>query len=184
MKVTLVELLDMVDMDTKLLVMEENTKCAVRNTRPRLTRSPLSPSPLSSPVCLPTLPPSRSVSPRLLRSPRLSARTRLRTSASMLPSLLMLPTLLTRRRLSLENPAVNRSLLHSQPNHAARPMLLQSIMLLFTPQSTMLSTMHQPTMLSIMLQPTMVSTILLSTPSFTLQSSMVKICDCYYVLIY
>merc|ERR1711892_1111219 len=118
--------MDTKDMDTKLLDMEENTKCAVRNTRLRLTRSPLSLSPLSSPVCLPTLPPSRSVSQRPLKSPRLSVRTRLKTSASMLPSLLMLPTLLIRRRPSLENPAVNRSPLPSQPSHAARPMLLQS----------------------------------------------------------
>merc|ERR1712153_238701 len=127
---------DMEDMDTKLQDMEENIKCAVRNTRLRLTRSPLSLSPLSSPVCSPTLPPSRSVSPRPLRSPRLSVRTRLRTSASMLPSLLMLPTLSTRRRSSLENPAVNRSPSPSQPSHAARPMLLQSTMLSTMPLST------------------------------------------------
>merc|ERR1712106_934429 len=133
----LVELLDMVDMDTtKLLVMEENTKFAVRNTRHKLTRSPSSLSPLSNPACSPTLPPSRSVSPRLLRSPRLSVRTTLRTSASMLLSLLMLPTQLTRRRSSLENPAVNRSPSPSQPSLAARPMLLQSTTLSTMPLST------------------------------------------------
>merc|ERR1712025_923293 len=127
----LVELLDM-DMDIMAMA-RENTEYAVRNTRLRHMRSPLSLPPLSSPACLPTLPPSRSVSPRLLRSPRLSVRTRLRTSASMLPSLLMLPTLLTRRRSSLVNQAVNRSLLPSPHNHAARLIMLLFIM----PQSTM-----------------------------------------------
>merc|ERR1711922_32355 len=123
------ELLDM-DMVTRDMV-RENTKYAVRNTRLGLTRSPSSLHPLRCPACLPTLPPSRSVSPRLSRSPRLSARTRLRTSASMLPSLLMLPTLLTRRRSSLVNQAVNRSPSPSLHNHAARPMLLLFTMPLY-----------------------------------------------------
>merc|ERR1711881_286444 len=125
-------LVELLDTDLQDMVME-NTKYAVRNTRLKLTRSPSSLPPLKSLAPLPTLPPSRSVSPRLLRSPRLSARTRLRTSASMLPSLLMLPTLLTRRRSSLVNQAVNRSLLPSPHNHAAGLIMLLFIM----PQSIM-----------------------------------------------
>merc|ERR1712083_1020315 len=86
-----------------------STRSAMRSTRPRPTRFPLSlPLSLSS-AALPTLLPRRSVSPRTSPSLRSSARTRLRTSASTLPSSLMPPTPLTRRRSSSGSPAASRS---------------------------------------------------------------------------
>merc|ERR1712133_314817 len=98
------------DTDTQLLPMDmESSSSAMRNTRPRFTRSHWSPLLWRCLAVLLTPLPRRSVSPRTSPSLRSSARTKLRTSASMWPSLLMPPTLLNRRRSSLESQAVSRS---------------------------------------------------------------------------
>merc|ERR1712170_180814 len=107
------------DMDTMAMA-KENIKFAMKNTRLKPTKFLLRLPHLRSPVLLLTQPPSKCVSPSLLRSQRSSVRTRLRTDVSMLPSLLMPPILLNRLRPSLESQNVTKSPFPSLPKPAPR----------------------------------------------------------------